>query len=736
VKKQWFFVDGNMFLFEFSGFWLKFLSQNLWLVIGGFIISLILARLLYRRTYPPLGKGKKTFLMVLRFLALFFLFFAFSNTILFFARELKEEPLMVVLVDDSKSMRLESGETSRKAIVEDIISSDFLKELKAKSKIKAFTFSDSIRQFDYEKESLNFSGEITSIGIALEYVKKDFKGKNLRGILLFSDGTNNFGIDPQDAAKSMDIPVFTCGIGEKITIKDVSIKRIVYPDIAYLGKKNQIKVFLSNLGLEGKRLPLILKQKDRILDQKNVVLAGSGQTQEIDLELVANQEGIFRYDIIIPPQEGESIPENNKRSFSIRVLKSKINILLLAGRLSWEYTFFKRFLSGQENIQVQTVVYGEKGRPLLGNFPSSNEKLDEFDLLIFMDTPGFLIRSHREVIKEFLKRKPALLLLGEQMIQLRDFTPFADVLPFDLKTTSISHLNLNLKLTELGKSHPLTRLSQDPFENASLWSDLPPFLGMVGLGNPKPGAKVLAEYPRADAPPLPGIVVKTQGKAKIMAVLVFPFWRWDFWLWGVGKDNQAYKSLWENSIRWLTTPEDLERFNIKTDKLIYKSGEPIEFQAKLNDESYQKIMDAFVEVKIKSEESEDSVMMSLKLDGLGDYSGRLGSLPPGEYEFFSLAKRDDSIIGQKSAKFLVEQFSLEDLDLNPNQDLLMRIAQLGNGKYYDPEELPLFLDDVKLEERRTKSIKKIEIWSSPLLLVLFILFLSVEWYIRRRSQLL
>ncbi|MGB2696947.1 MAG: hypothetical protein WBD28_03700, partial [Candidatus Zixiibacteriota bacterium] len=148
------------------------------------------------------------------------------------------------------------------------------------------------------------------------------------------------------------------------------------------------------------------------------------------------------------------------------------------------------------------------------------------------------------------------------------------------------------------------------------------------------------------------------------------------------------------------------------------------------------IEDAYVEVKINSEGSQDSIMMSLKLDGLGDYSGKLGSLPPGEYKLLCLAKRDEKILGQKSSQFLVEEFSLEDLNLNPDKDVLKRVAQLSQGKYYEPDELYLFLEDIQLDVKRSEKTKKIEIWSSPMLLILFILFFSVEWYIRRRSQLL
>ncbi len=734
MKKQWFFV--SMLLFGFSRFWLQLLSQNLWFIVGAFILSSVLAYLLYRRTYPPLSKLKKVFLLSLRFLALFSLFLAFSNIILFFTKELIERPLVVVLVDNSKSMKLRGGETPGEKTIQDMVSSDFLKELKTKAEVWTYSFSDTIKQFQPEDPDLDFSGEITPIGTALKQIEKDFKGRNMKAVLLLSDGAHNFGEDPLEVAKSLDFALFTCGIGKSTPVKDVFIEKIDYPDLAYVGKKHQVKIFLSNQGFEGLKLPLILKQKEKILDQKNVVLAGSGQTQEIDLEFLVDQEGVFRYDVIAPLQDGEILAENNKRSFSLKVLKSKMNILCAAGKLNWEYTFLKRFLSAQETINLQTLVYGKTGKPVSGEFPDSKEKLDEFDLLIFIDTPGGLLRPYSGLINEFLRERPALILLGEDMIRQRDFTPFVDIMPFDLVGASISRQSYNLKLTEAGRFHPVTALSPDPFENLSLWSNLPPFLGMVGVGNAKPGAEILAEFPAAQGAPQPGIVVKTEATTKVMVVLAFPFWRWDFWLWGVDKDNQAYQSLWQNSIRWLTTPEDLERFHVKTSKLIYKSGEPIEVKAKLYDESYQKITDALVELRIESEGSEDAVTLRLRQDEFGDYSGKLGSLPPGEYDVLCLAKRDGEKIGEKKVHFSVEAFSLEDLDLNPNKELLKRLAQLTQGKYYEPEDIFLFADDVDLEEKTSQRTKKIELWSSPLLLILFVLFLSIEWYIRRASQLL
>jgi len=90
-------------------------------------------------------------------------------------------------------------------------------------------------------------------------------------------------------------------------------------------------------------------------------------------------------------------------------------------------------------------------------------------------------------------------------------------------------------------------------ENTKIWSDLPPFLGTAIPGSVTKDATNLAgfENPLNRDTFSPAIVVRNYGKGKVMATTVTPFWRWDFLLWGIGKNNQIYQTFSNNSVRWL-----------------------------------------------------------------------------------------------------------------------------------------------------------------------------------------
>lgn len=712
-----------------------FLAQRFWLCVILLIFFLIFSFLHYRKTYPPLKNIQKIFLLTLRSVAFLTLFLALSEAVFaFFKVELKK-PVVAFLLDSSKSMNFKSEKTTRKKLLEELIGSEEIKKLWEKAELKAYTFSDTLTSLDLKKDEIDFSGEVTSLGNALENVKEKLKDFNLNAVFVLSDGANNYGKDPIEVAKNLGIPIYACGIGETTPTFDLSINEVTHPDIAYSGEKTEIEVFVTGEGFEGKKLPLFLKEGKEILNQLEIEIPPSGLTQKFKFEIVPQKEGLFQYDIILPVQEGESNQKNNKRSIFLKVLKSKLKLFIIASRLDWEYTFSRRFFESDENFEVKTLVYGKNQIPLIGDL-LEKEKFSDFDVLIFVDIPATIFKRYKTKVIDFLnEKKSALFLLGNEFYKGRDFGEFSGVLPFDFKEISFLPHNILLKLTPDGRFHPVTSLEKDPFENAKVWANQPPFLGIIKIKDVSKKAKVLAFYSPIEGEVVPGIVIK-KNKGKVMAVTCFPFWRWDFFLWGVGKDNRYYKNFFKNSIRWLTTEEDVEKVQIKSDKIVYKSGERISFVAKIFDENYQKITLADVSLNIipfgKSLDQK-TLALDLTLDKNLNYTGSVTSLPPGKYSFLGEVKLDDKVFGTKKGEFTVEQFSLEDQNPNPDKDLLKKIAVISKGKYYELKDFTL--SDLELEEKEEKKEIKINLWTSPYLLLIVIACLSVEWAIRRRLQL-
>ena len=722
-------------------------EKNLWLVIGLFILAILLAFLTYKRTYPPISKRKRSLLLGLRIVALFCLFLILSEPILTIVRRFIQKPVVAILVDTSKSMNLKGTQISRKEELQNLLKDRTFEKLSSKITLEAYGFADTLFPFDSSQDFPESLGKATSIGEATKYVEEKLKDKNLRGILILSDGANNLGSDPVFVAKSKDIPIYTCGIGEYTPPKDIAIERIVHHDIGYVDNKIPIQVGISQVGFDKLKIPISIKRISgsrgkETQAQKNLTLSTSGGTQTLEFAITPKEEGLHQYELTVPQQKEELVKENNRRIFSIKVLKSKIKVLVVTGSLNWEYTFLKRALEKDKNIELKSLVYGKNKKVILGRFPQGEKELSQSDILIFVDPPNFIFAQYKKEINDFVFRNggSALFLLGKDFIASKAFMEATSILPFDLGGAKIRYfpVNLSLELTSEGSLHPITRLVENSEENLKVWSELPPFLGVVSLGSPSKDAVILATFKNPSNPEiiLPGIVVKNYGKGKMMAATINPFWRWDFLLWGIGKDNRSYQKLWNNSVRWLITREDMDLINIFTDKKIYKSGERINFCAKIFDQNYQKIKDASVLLKIKGEAEADSEMLSLSLDQMGDYKGILRSLSPGKYLFEGEVFRDETKVGSKKGEFTVEEYSLEDADLSTDFDLLKKMAEVSGGKFYEKDRIGNLVDDLDLVEKQEERTKEIQLWNHPILLILFIGCLSAEWAIRKRAQLL
>ncbi|MCK4426883.1 MAG: VWA domain-containing protein, partial [candidate division Zixibacteria bacterium] len=355
-------------------------EKNLWLVIGLFILAILLAFLTYRRTYPPISKRKKALLLSLRIVALFSLFLLLSEPILTIARRFIQEPVMAILVDTSKSMNLKGTQASRKEELQNLLKSDLLEKLSSKSKLEIYGFADTIFPLNLKGDFPDSLGKATSIGEATKSVEEKLKDKNLRGILILSDGANNLGEDPIFVAKSKEIPIYTCGIGEYIPPKDIAIERIVHHDIGYVDNKIPIQVDISQVGFDKLKIPISIKKISgsggkETQAQKNLTLSTSGGTQTLEFAITPKEEGLHQYELTVPQQKEELVKENNRRIFSIKVLKSKIKVLLVTGSLNWEYTFLKRALEKDKNIELKSLVYGKNKKIILGRFPQGEKEL-------------------------------------------------------------------------------------------------------------------------------------------------------------------------------------------------------------------------------------------------------------------------------------------------------------------------------------------------------------------------
>jgi hypothetical protein len=702
---------------------IDFQTPDLILLIFIFAVAFVLAFLSYRFTLPPLKAREKVLLLVLRWLVLTSLFLALGEALVGMTKKSWEKPRIALLLDSSRSMNIKDKAVSRKEVLQNLLAEKSFKEVRSEAEIRPYLFSDSLVPYILSGKLPAFSGEATSIGNSLEKLKENLRGEELTSVILISDGTNNAGEDPIAIARNYTIPVYTVGIGEFVPFKDLSLEKVKYDEIAYSGENDTVKVTVKNQGYKGVKIPVLLQENKKVLARKELSFNISGELQETGLVFEPEEEGTHRYQVVIPKAQGESFQQNNLKSFTQKVLKKRFNLLLVSQSLNWEFSFLKRLLNLNNDIIFEALVFSKSGKPLWSGL-SRGKKIEDFDLVVVLDAPQFLIQNQKE-IDDLLQKKGVSLLLsaGEEFYKRKDMLSSFDFLPFEFdKNRKPLFQSFNLNLTPEGKIHPLTRLSEEPEENLFLWANLPPFEKMLPL-KAKDGAKVLAQMTFGEES-IPGIIIQEREKQKIEVLGFSPLWKWDFLLWGIGKDNSAYKKFWENSFRWLLSREDLERFKIYIDKAVYKKGEEIKFNSRVFDESYQKIKGAEIKIKVYPKGKEaDSLLFNLMPED-GEYYYTLSFLPPGEYLFKGEARKEEIVLGSYSGKFEIEDVSLEDEDLKPDKELLKEIAQLSGGDYSEPDDFAALLKRLDLEKKPRLEIKEITLWDKPLLLFFFIFFLS------------
>jgi len=223
-------------------------------------------------------------------------------------------------------------------------------------------------------------------------------------------------------------------------------------------------------------------------------------------------------------------------------------------------------------------------------------------------------------------------------------------------------------------------------------------------------------------------------RGKIAAMTGYPWWPRYFRPGSSSPDAKHMEKFWGNLVRWLVVREDLERFNLAPDKIVYKLGEPVSFAATVFDDNYNLLSGVRIEVVIADS---SGAQRELQLTGRkpGQYDGTFGSPAAGKYNYDTYAIIDNDTLAVKSGSFIVESFGLEMENPSANFALMEQIAAVTGGKSYTPDNFNQFTKDLKLNIKKSEVFTEHRLTGNIYILLVIILLFALEWGIRKFSQL-
>jgi len=537
-----------------------------------FLVLVTLAVYLYHKTNPPLPKYIRIILASLRIIALLALFIALFQPIISYTNDYSRQRKVSLMLDYSLSMdRVESG-LSRKARMDSLLSTNSISYLNNAVKLSTYYIGDNISD-----KASEVNPDKTSLGNVF-YDLQRMQSIELDDYwILLSDGNSNSGRDMSSVARNSETPIIIVDMTGGVNSFDVGIDNIEFNPIVFVGRQTEVKVRLVWHEARGKNIEISLMDSLMVLDKKSFPISQDEGFGEITLKYIPTEPGQKLLNISIPQLSGEETTGNNQKSFSTKVLKSKLMVLLAVDNPDYEISFLKRFYDQSDKYDVDLIVTGNKAGNLSGKFPSRQTELNKYDLVILYDPDPVKLEPRKDIILSYLNEKGGALwvIMGKQFAERGPVRWFNILLPFyQSNRDAIHYIDFHGEPIEEQLFHPAVRLAESMSAIRDSWATLPPFKSLVACdAESSEGVILVRSSLRTHKGQLPVLGYRRFGPGKLLAQTSLPFWTWDFINLGFGEDNLIFNRFIEGVSSWLTVTDDLAPVRISPDKEVFTRRE-------------------------------------------------------------------------------------------------------------------------------------------------------------------
>jgi hypothetical protein len=729
------------------------LSRPYWHGLIIFLPLILIAATSYLRLRSPEGRYR-ALLMTLRGLAILILTLALLGPTLILSEKVRQKPDLILLVDASRSMSIRDGDESRIELVRRGLSDGLIERLSDRFELHRYSFGSSLKALG-ELESLEADEDSTEIISAIREAVDAWRGRPLAGIVLLSDGVDTSG---RPLPQELPVPIYALGVGSSTPPKDIRITSVSVPPIAYVDHITPIRIFIENRGYDGEKIQVTLRGGEGEGETRKLVEL-QGRTVQVEFQIKPFAEGNFTYTASLPTLPGEISSENNSRAFMLKVVKSRLRVLIVESTPRWEFAFLKRALERDPNIEPSylivprrkpsdTIFQSRKAIPLengLVGFPTSGELMG-YDVLVIgdLDSTSLSNPEFDSIVRYISSGGGAIFLPGRNAMGPRGLvkTPLIRALPVTIPRQGciLRSEEFNPVLSREGMYHPVMRMGGTAEENLAIWESLPPLEGLFAGFSPKPGASVLAEYSAESA--LPVVLFQRYGSGKVLFVGGVGLWGWDFKVWGAlaglpkGRGT-PYRRFWSQAIRWIGARATAKLVSASLQRMIFQVGEEGKLTVHVYDETFTPVRDAQVKVILQTPYGKDLPLDVEEVEGAkGIYTSTYRFLREGSYRFNVEARYGGAVLGSDSVGCEVQRPTLEFERPYLDEGFLKRLAEVSGGEYLKVEELNRLPEMIRAEDRFLTVQREKEIWDTPLLLGIVAVILSAEWILRRRRELM
>lgn len=699
----------------------------------------------YSITNPPLGRFRRIVLGFLRAMALSLLLFALFEPVLSMIRASLSDPRLAIVIDKSLSMAIKDGSIDRAKAMKQALASANLERLD-EDDIEIITFGEdvkgniaSLRQAD----SIPSKSLYTNISKAFKFLNEADESDAVQAAILFTDGSVNAGANPIYEAEYFGKPIFTVGIGDSLDPKDASIQSILVNEIVYSGMNVPIAITIRATGFpNASQATVTVFDNGAQIGKELISLKPGISTYSVSVNTIPTQPGIHKITARVATSGNELTQKNNELSEFMKVLKQKRSISVFAGSPSPDVTFIKSVLERIPESTIKMHIH-KQGSEFYPPSPTA-QNLAEAESIILIGFPiASTPTSIMQMIKKEVEQGKPIMFIASQTVDYQKLRMIEQFLPFSVTSSSQQEYMAFPDIQESGLSSPIMRINGDE-KDKELWNALPPIYKTETFIDMKPESEILASIRIGTSPvPEPLIMTRTFAGNRSLAVLGYGIYRWK--LLGMAPDiargekntPDILSSFIDQSIQWIGASEKEKLVKIRSSRKFYIGGEKVEMIAQVYNASLDPVDDAMVSVNISGPGTKREIRLANM--GAGRYSASISGLPAGDY-FYQGSASKGSILGKDDGRFSIGAESAEYMNLKMNAPMLRSMAEITGGKFYTPNSVSGFLEDLKKHPRFTQTSivreSELALWNNIWLLMIAISAFAIEWFMRKRSGLI
>ena len=590
----------------------------------------------------------------------------------------------------------------------------------------------------------------TALGSAIDEAVRRYAGQPIGGVVVITDGSSNTGIEPLEVAsrlKDRNIPIYSVGIG-LADPPDARVQDLIVQDTVFAHDRVPVTVRVESAGYDGQRSQVVLAIDGVELQRRNVTLTGRPQFEEFSI-IPDRAAGAAQLTATLTNLPGEASAENNVSAKTVRVIDEKIRVLYVEGKPRWEFRYLRAVLLRDRRLDVKFLMtqgdadLARFSPQYIDRFPDDTSAFN-FDMVILGDVPYtyFTPDQVERMRKLVFEQGGSLLMLAGRKYAPMTYagTELGKMLPVELTRDMPIAVNSDAHpiVTPQGLASAAVALEQSAQHNTALWALVKPIYQVPPIRSIKPGATVLAELSEQvgllkDKYPL--ISWHRHGSGKVMLVSTDQLWRLRF------KQGDRYHArFWGQTIQFMSLSRLLggnKRIVIETDKRHYQTGDRAQVFAKVLNQAYEPANTAQYIVNVERHGTgADRETNVLRLEAIPD--------APGLFQGFYTIEKDgrytirtalEDQTAASAPEFQAVTTEPELRDPKMQEVLLRKMAELSGGKFIPVRELNA-LPQLVGQEKKTSTVRmEKELWDLPGVFIALVLLAGVEWFVRRRSNL-